>query len=91
MIIYYIYAIIFIVFVLLYNADKIYVKLKPWYYKGKKAVKNPRVTRDVSLAAMVNSMFSLISATSALGALGYFILTLISVVGIIVSNDKIND
>jgi len=89
--IYYTYTIIFIFVILLYNADKIYVKLKPLYYKGKKAVKNPRVSRDISLAAMVNSLFSLISATNALSAFGYFVLTLASVIGIIVSNDKIND
>jgi len=89
--IYCIYAEFILFSILVYHFNNIYIKLKPLYFKGKKAIKNPRVTRDVALAVMVNSLFSLINSVSVLSVFGYFILTLAGVVGIIVSNDKIDD
>lgn len=89
--IYTMYIVMVILSAIIYHFDNIYTKLKPLFFKGKKAIKNPRVTRDISLAVMVNSLFSLISSDSIYGVFGYLILTLAGVVGIIISNDKIND
>ncbi|MEA2098941.1 MAG: hypothetical protein U9P72_02290 [Campylobacterota bacterium] len=89
--IYAIYIVLIIISIILYHINTIYQKLKPFYFKGKNAIKNPRVTRDVSLAMMVNSLFSLLNASFVFDVLGYLILTFIGAVGIIVSNDKIQD
>ena len=89
--IYIIYVTVITISVIIYHLDSIYMKLKPLFIKGKRAIRNPRVTRDISLAVMVNSLFSLINSSSILGVFGYLMLTLAGVVGIIISNDKIND
>jgi hypothetical protein len=89
--IYCIYATLILFSILVYQFNNIYIKLKLLYFKGKKAIKNPRVARDVALAVMVNSLFSLVNAMSPLSVFGYLILTLAGTVGIIVSNDKIDD
>jgi len=89
--IYILYIVLIIIFIFVYQIDIIYQKIKTLYNKGNKAVKNPRVTRDVSLAMMVNGLFSLLNASSIFNVLGYLILTFIGAIGIIVSNDKIQD
>ncbi len=89
--IYIIYILLTTFFILFYHSNLIFQKLKHLLYKGKKAIRNPRVTRDVSLAMMVNGLFSLLNASSYINLLGYLILTLIGAIGIIVSNDKIQE
>lgn len=49
--IYKIYIAFFFLSLLVYHFDKISKKIKPLFYKTKNAVKNPRIGRDISLAA----------------------------------------
>ena len=91
MIVYYTYLVLFIVFLIIRFNDDIYILYKDLKKPFKKAIKNPRITRDISLAIFVNGIFSIINSTSFIGFLAYVMLTLISLVGIIMSNNKIND
>ena len=91
MVVYIAYAIFIFLFIVIYHYHTISKKLKSFLCKGRKTIKNPRVTRDVSLAMMVNGVFSLLNANGLYGIFGYLILTLIGVMGIIVSNEKIED
>jgi hypothetical protein len=89
--IYEIYIAFFLLFLLIYHFDRISEKTKPFFYKTKNAVKNPRIARDISLAVFANGLFSVLNSNSSWGAYGYLILTLLGAYGIIVANDKLQD
>lgn len=58
---------------------------------SEKAWNNPRVIRDISLATFVNGLFSVANVTSFLGFVGYGLLTIIALIGIINADNKIEE
>ena len=53
------------------------------------AIEDPKILRDVSLGAFVNGMFSVLNAKNFWELIGYFTLTIITLIGIINANSKI--
>lgn len=53
------------------------------------AIEDPKILRDISLGAFVNGMFSVLNSKGISELIGYLILTIITLIGIINANSKI--
>lgn len=87
--VYTIYAFMALAFIFLIKIDYIFVKLKIFKRFAAKAA-TPQIARDISLGMFVNATFGMLTATSGYMLVGYSILTIISLTGIIVAESKIN-
>ena len=89
MAIYIVYIILILFSAIIYNADKIAVKLKAIKTLLHEVKTNPDIIRDISLGFFINGVFSTINANSYIYFIGYIILTLGAIVGIINANKRI--
>ena len=87
--IYKIYIVLFILSIALYNIEIIHKKLKEFLPLVEKAKNNPSIIRDISLGFFINGVFSILNATSVYGVVGYGVLTLWAIVGIINANERL--
>lgn len=88
MTIYIAYIVFVFVFVWLLNADKIAVKLKKPKRMFLRAANDANIIRDISLGFFINGVFSVLNADTTLALVGYAVLTLVAVIGIINANTK---
>ena len=89
MTIYIVYITLFLFSLIVYNADKIAVKLKMIKTLLYEVKTSPDIIRDISLGFFINGVFSTINANSYISFIGYLILTLGAIVGIINANKRI--
>lgn len=88
-IIYISYAVIILLTIALVKQKYVISKLQVFAELFSQAMNDAKIIRDVSLGSFVNGMYSVMNTDNAFGFLGYLLLTLISLVGIINSNIKI--